>query len=340
MHSSKAVVLRYLVDLVHSRRPFPRRQETESELFICGDKTETALVTHAEVQNWASGGQRAIICSISHAWEAREHPDPCRYQLQHIVNHAGLYGAAFDADIWVYYDYVSLFQYQRLSSHEEQSFRKAMEHMHLLFAHECTLTFTIETLTPEHDRETMLDLVPVFELPSRSVKAMRLIDLVENLTPYSLRGWCIAETEWSLLRRVSAQRQQIDRQKSDKDESKGDIAEDGLNGRVPTAPHHFAQHFIPNFRFTHRSDAEAVIYLQRVIFHEKVTWCEHLVLEGLPACEILSLSHVLPYYEKLKSMKLKTFRCGEAEARAFGKARDVLSFRCVCEWKGVSGGRL
>ena len=25
--------------------------------------------------------KRAVICSISHAWEAREHPDPCGHQL-------------------------------------------------------------------------------------------------------------------------------------------------------------------------------------------------------------------------------------------------------------------
>ena len=32
--------------------------------------------------------KEAIICSISHAWEAREHPDPCGHQLPGSMPHA------------------------------------------------------------------------------------------------------------------------------------------------------------------------------------------------------------------------------------------------------------
>ena len=32
--------------------------------------------------------KRAVICSISHAWEAREHPDPCGHQLPGRMPHA------------------------------------------------------------------------------------------------------------------------------------------------------------------------------------------------------------------------------------------------------------
>ena len=292
------------------------------------------LVTHDEVQSWASGTQKAIICSISHGWETMEHPDPCRYQLQHIVNHTGLFDAAFDADIWVFYDFVSVFQYPKAEgSHEKISFDKAMRNMHLLYAHECTLTFRIETLTPDDLWEaTKLngDLVPVWDDSLKALKPKPLEELQKNTTEYRVRGWCMAEVEWSSLRRVNAQHQRIDRLKSDTEKS--DCFEDGLNGRVPKTPRDFID-AMRSAKFTWRSDMQNVIKLQHKIFHEKVTVCEHLELEGLPASEMLALSHALPYYSCLQSMKLKTFRCGKEEATAFGKARDVLRFRCVFEWK-------
>ena len=83
------------------------------------EEAETALVSHQEVQTWAEGKRDAIICSISHAWETREHPDPCRYQLEHIVQRVVLYEAAFKADVWVFYDYASLFQFERFSPEEK-----------------------------------------------------------------------------------------------------------------------------------------------------------------------------------------------------------------------------
>ena len=316
--------LRYLVDLVLSKRPLPRRQEAETETFTCGGERQSALVTHEEVQNWAKGTQEAIICSISHAWETREHPDPCRHQLQQIVNHTGLYGAAFEADIWIFYDYSSLFQYERTNSHEERSFRKAMNNMHLMYAHECTLTFRIETLTPEHVWNTMMAdeeaVVRVYDAGSKTLKEKPLKLLEANRTPYLQRGWCMAEIEWSSLRGVNAQHQHIDRPKDPKSETQ---KSDHLNGRVPMIPANFRQQ-MEQAKFTHRSDADAVIYLQQKIFREKVIECQHLVLEGLPAQEILALARALPHYENLKSLTVRRFQCGEEEATSLGKARDML----------------
>ena len=73
--------------------------------------------------------------------------------------------------------------------------------------------------------------------------------------------------------------------------------------------------------FTHRSDAESVIRLQEKIFFQKVTACEHLELEGLPADQMLALAHALPLYRNLKSMVLETFRCSEKDVEALAKAR-------------------
>ena len=72
------VLQRYLAELVLAQQPLPRRQEAESLEFTSGGITQSALVTHKEVQEWATGSRKAIMCSISHAWETREHPDPCR----------------------------------------------------------------------------------------------------------------------------------------------------------------------------------------------------------------------------------------------------------------------
>ena len=146
---SKRIGLRYLTELVRSGRPLPRRQELESKTFVPpnSEEAETALVSHQEVQTWAEGNRDAIICSISHAWETREHPDPCRYQLEHIVNCVVLYEAAFKADVWVFYDYASLFQFERLCPKQQSSFGAAMQNMHVMYAHEHTLTLRIESLT-------------------------------------------------------------------------------------------------------------------------------------------------------------------------------------------------
>ena len=203
---SKRIGLRYLTELVRSGRPLPRRQELESKTFVPpnSEEAETALVSHQEVQTWAEGNRDAIICSISHAWETREHPDPCRYQLEHIVNCVVLYEAAFKADVWVFYDYASLFQFERLCPKQQSSFGAAMQNMHVMYAHEHTLTLRIESLTPDDVWNRMManetELVPVYDKDEKNVVAKPLKDLFPNRNAYTSRGWCMAEVEWSSLR--------------------------------------------------------------------------------------------------------------------------------------------
>ena len=90
-----------------------------------------------------------------------------------------------------------------------------------------------------------------------------------------------------LLRTVNLQHQRID--------GVGNHSDDGsrLNGTIPMTPENFRSKMEAAV-FTHRSDAESVIRLQEKIFFEKVTVCEHLELEGLPAQEMLALAHALP----------------------------------------------
>eukprot|EP00435_Cladocopium_sp_Y103_P070480 s202_g35.t1 len=163
---------KYLSDLARSKRPLPRRQEAESEVFEFDGNAESALVSHEEVQNWAEGARTATICSVSHAWETREHPDPCRYQLELIVDRAAWYEAAFETEVWIFYDFTSLFQYERLFSEEERSFRAAMDNMHIMYSHECTMTFMIEHLTPKDVWKSTMkndqELIPVWDIEHKS----------------------------------------------------------------------------------------------------------------------------------------------------------------------------
>eukprot|EP00434_Breviolum_minutum_P042002 symbB.v1.2.037370.t1/scaffold5500.1/size26397/1 len=321
----RLVRAKYLAELVLAQQPLPRRQEAESLKFTSGGITQTALVTHEEVQEWATGSRKAIMCSISHAWETREHPDPCRYQLEHIVSHTALFDAAFEADVWVFYDYTSLFQYERdPNSHEERSFRKAMANMHMMYCHEYNLTFRIEGLTPEDTWNAMKanenELVPVWDQESKTVKARPLKSLVENRNLYLERGWCMAEVEWSSLRRVNLQHQRIDKPKAGENSYKS-RKDQNLNGKIPMTPGRFKA-AMEKSKFTHRSDAATVINLQEKIYFEKVTACEELILEGLPGTEVAALAATLPDFKNLKTMKVSNFECGKAEAKALGEAGD------------------
>lgn len=75
-----------------------------------------------------------------------EHLDPCKYHLGHIVNRLSVSEAARDCDLWVFYDFVSLFQFERFSDAEKSSFAAAMQNMHALYAHECAMTLRIQSL--------------------------------------------------------------------------------------------------------------------------------------------------------------------------------------------------
>ncbi|CAJ1449725.1 unnamed protein product [Effrenium voratum] len=307
----RLVRAKYLYQLHEQKTPLRRRQETELD--------PAALVSHAEVREWAEGRREAILCAVSHSWESCEHPDPCCFQLEQLVNCLALYHAAYSAEIWLFYDYVSLFQYRRQTS-EDESFGRAMSDMHVVYAHDCTLTFRIESLTPkavwDSARQDATRTVPVYHEPSGSVQAVPVGELTENRVPYRDRGWCRAEIEWSSSRGSSAQHQRIDVSAA------ADIS--CLRGRVATAPEDFAAR-MHSAQFTHRSDAEAVIALQEKIFSEKVTACVKVQLNDLPASEVAKLVQVLPRARRLRVMGLCNVEVDAATADALGKAVGVHS---------------
>ena len=271
-------------------------------------------MTQQEISKWGEGAKKAIICSISHSWETREHPDPCRFQLEQIVNCLSLYDAAYYDDVWIFYDYMSLFQFERRGS-EEESFRRAMANMHILYAHEFTRTFRIERLTPKSMWEASLDdPVRVYDPDAGKVIERPLRSLQANFVPYRDRGWCKAEVEWSSARASTASHQRIDAH-----EKREDGAESrDLKGRVPMTPEVFKEQ-MAQAKFTHRSDADAVLQLQARIFYEKVSSCETAVLSYLPKTEVATLARALPHYRQLRVLRLIEIDCGPAEGEALGQ---------------------
>ena len=235
-----------------------------------------------------------------------------------MVHHTALYVAAFRAEIWVFFDYVSLFQYLRETEAQQASFGLAMANMHVMYSHEMSLTLRVESLTPAERWAKALhedEMITVFDAASKVVKLVLIKDLVHNPTPYANRGWCIGEMEWSSDRQETAQNQLIDI-RPDTDTA-GPLGLE-LLGRVPTSPEHFAVK-MQTAAFTHRSDAAAVVHLQEKIFLEKVRRNESLNLEGLPRSEFQRLLRALPYFEVLQSITLIHFECGQEEAEAFAK---------------------
>ena len=264
--------------------------------------------------------KEAIIVSVSHAWEAREHPDPCGYQLERVAQHASLFAAAFVADIWLFFDYVSLFQFKREKEAEEQSFRRSMGNMHAMYAHESTVTFRLESLTPEQRWQKAVkdgSQVTIFHFHDTSglVEPVPLQALTRNTNAYLDRGWCRAELSWSSGRGDTAQNQRID--------VGSRVIDMVLTGRMPVAPDVFAAD-MDSAAFTHRSDADAVIELQKKVFLEKVTRRRKLKLEGVSLDQMQALTQSLRHFEQLKSIMLIDFRCRENEAKAFVEAGFLL----------------
>ena len=273
--------------------PLPRRQEAEDETFDSAGLAKAALVTHEEVMEWAMGSRDAVICSVSHAWETREHPDPCCFQLSRLVDCISLYDAAYFSEIWVFFDYTSLYQFKR-NAREQHCYDLAMQNVQVMYAHECSMTLRIVGLTPDDVwKEVFGDpdhKVQVYHQPSDAIVALPLQALLQNRSArYSDRGWCKAETEWSSTRNMVTQNQRIDGGA----EQSGDVESPG---KVPMVPDVFAQQMAQAV-FTHRDDALMVVELQRKVFQEKVMASRELVLENLSHGDMEELVNSLPHFK-------------------------------------------
>ena len=125
---------------------------------------------------------------------------------------------------------------------------------------------------------------------------------------------------WSSGRGDTAQHQRIDVDVMEETSWRIDA---NLTGRMPVAPDAFASD-MHSAVFTHRSDADAVIELQKKIFLEKVTKRRKLKAEGVSLDQMQALAQSLRHFKQLKSIVLTDFRCGAKEAKAFGEAGFLL----------------
>jgi len=301
----------YLWYLAKEGRVLPRRQEAEKETFPDRSGQQvSALVTVEEIVEWEE--DEAIIISVSHAWESREHPDPCAHQLRTINDYTSLHFAAYGVPVWLFYDYVSLFQYKRLTAEQHRSFRRAMANMHILYCHECTETVRVETLTPQALWEERLDTeLRIWHEPSSCMKSVPLRELQANGTPYLDRGWCRAELEWSSARSRTVQNLRIDLDQQGQAEH--------ASSKMPTPPEHFKEH-LHGLTFTHRADLESVLRLQRKVYHEKVVILEEAVFHDLQVAEFALLAEGFHHYERLRSLELLAFQCDVGAAEELGEA--------------------
>ena len=238
---------KFLLELHQKSETMIRRQELETQ------HGHVALVSQEELRDWGAGRIRPQICSVSHCWESREHPDPFGYQLAILAAH-------IHAADWFFIDYMSLYQYGRRTDEQYRCFQLAMKHMHVLYAHEFTSTLRIEDLTPEDVQERMASkMVTIYYEPTDSVQPVLVTELKANATSYFDRGWCQAEVQWSLSRSLPASSYRIPQRPHHE-----------LNGRAPMAPKTFQERVeAKTFKFTHRQWSDRCLGIARERFPGK-----------------------------------------------------------------------
>lgn len=140
------------------------------------------------------------------------------------------------------------------SEFEQESFRRSMHNMHLMFAHEHTSTVRIESLTPPKQWAEQIDeegLVVIYHHESDQVKPVLVKDLAHNPTVCMHRGWLRAEKSWSSIRSVPSSKE-IDWDEVD------------AATQIPVPPERFAR-MMRNSVFKHRSDVDALVHLQEKV---------------------------------------------------------------------------
>jgi hypothetical protein len=249
---------KFLARLIEENRVLPRRQEAEAE--------KDAFVTDGELEEWISK-QRPVIWTLSHSWESREHADPFGYQICRLkegFEKTPALGLEMFHSAWFFYDYVCLYQFKRMENHQEDSFRKDMGNMHVLYAHECTRTISIQKAAPPSwiDPEKS---IPIYYNHSGKVEPRPIKSLILNDTPYIKRGWTQAELLWSSSRAqmlfIPELNLSISGCTTDAELLDGEASNAAQRAEVPVTPEIFKQR-TEELVFTHRVDLDPVIRLQ------------------------------------------------------------------------------
>ena len=305
----------YLRHLAKEKRLWPRRQEAEHETFEDKDgSVKTALVTLEEYRKQ----KFKYIFSVSHCWEAKQHPDPFSFQAFELRNknqdHLGSWALI---DCWVFIDFICLPQYYR-TAEEQVFFKKAMANMHVLYAHKCVFeVIRLENLADESAKAFAPDFIEIYyeeegaEPGSGKFGPQPFSKLELNHTPYHQRGWCEAEKQW-MSTKVT------------------------IKGFAPMTPARFRERVerghqnLPDglvLKFTHRSDEEMVVKLQEKIFVQQALERKGLSAYELPESEFLLLAESLPHFVNLEWLKFNDFEIPEASAAVL--IAGLKTFRCL-----------
>ena len=298
----------YLHHLAREKRLWPRRQEAEHETFEDKDgSVKTALVTIEEYKKlgfskygcYKFQGQAYWICSVSHCWEAKQHPDPFGFQASELLTNAVGCG-------WFFIDFICLPQYCR-TPQEQVFFRRAMLSMHVLYAHQNVFrVFRLEKLADESAKAYPPAFVDIYyeeegaQPGSGKFGPQPFSKLELNDTPYHERGWCEAEKQW-MSTKVT------------------------IKGFAPMTPARFRERVehghqnLPDglvLKFTHRSDEEIVVKLQEKMFLQQAQRRKELRAGMLPESELLLLAESLPHFVNLETLGLETSDIRETVAVA------------------------
>ena len=119
-------------------------------------------------------GQEVHLCSISHVWESMEHPDPYKFQLQKMIEPL----ETLHGEVWIFLDFISLYQYKRTGDHQEESFRRALEVMHVFYANDHVHVELLKELTPAREKASQNEeQIEIYdETTSRILALLQVID--------------------------------------------------------------------------------------------------------------------------------------------------------------------
>ena len=287
----------YLRHLAREKRLWPRRQEAEHETFK--DKngsTKTALVTLEEYKD-----NIRCIYSVSHCWEAKQHPDPFGFQAGEILRRLGQRFGCL-----VFIDFICLPQYYR-TAEEQVFFKRAMANMHVLYAHqEVFRVIRLEKLADQRAKASPPDFIDIYYEKEGATPGsgkfgpQPFSKLVLNDTPYHERGWCEAEKQWMSTTWYI--------------EGFASMTPARFRERVERGHQNLPDGLV--LKFTHRSDEEIVVKLQEKIFLQQAPKRKRLCVVELPESELLLLAESLPHFVNLPWLGFAFLDITEASAVA------------------------
>ena len=302
----RLVSLRYLTELQKGGRLWPRRQEAEHNLVTM---EEIESLKHAkfyphppvpdDIHGSYAGGaftrnaeDPVRIYTVSHCWEAQQHPDPfgfqCRRLLDWFRSSRSEYGGTFYPDTsWLFIDYICLPQYKR-TEEEEVCFRRAMKAMHVLYAHAAIWhVIRLEDIAPTLHFQ-LSDFIEIYCESTNKVELRPFAELLLNRVPYSQRGWCIAEVQWMSTK-------------------------DSIFGYAPLTPTMFQERVKRGLedredglvlKFTHRDDLDIVVRLQETVFLQHSQQRKRLEAYYLSLNELQVLAETLPSFANLEILRV------------------------------------